>query len=446
MLESKDRIKLMTAAYVRVIQNSYATLEAKNKDEENIKEFNKEQENTGDFSKKNIINLLDKLKQCDNLHEATEFFSKKNSLRNILFTHVQAEQIEPLQRYIEIQLQGLLEGVCPKEYSCHQEKWEKNCNDIKHWAGLKVLTDFIQDKLNQKNCVEKIQRKIILPAESLDLLTEESQKKCVSSAVFMRHFGTIEQKKILDDWLGCKITEQRKMMMQFLSNPETKPFLQFVEKMVDFVGNPEQKKQQSRLAEQKRTVGIRQASLAESLNEYLLAFDKQIFSYFINYLKCNETAFLCLVEKLKVKFNLNEEVKLNKFIKNAELKPIAIQLGLIQAEKPTEQTKIVLFKYKTTIMPSKNDAIKFLFALGFSVKLHDMAKGYADSSVFTPTVIKESLTKIFEKVKFKKDKMDKDGFKQTHFIESVQNSIDLVDKYFTNSNQNASQLSKKQFS
>lgn len=431
-LDSKDRTKLMVESYVRLIQNNYATLEAKNIDEKNIKEFNQEQENTTALAKKNITDLLGKLKQCDSMSEMIDYFSKKNSFRNILITYIQTEQAEQLQSYIEIQLQSFLEGACPKEYSGYQEKWQKNYHDLKHWAGLRALADFIQEKLNKKSGIEKMQKKIMLPAEPLELLTEENQKKCFSCAVFIRHFGTIEQQQVLDDWLDDKMTEQRKMMMQFLSTPETKPFLNFVEKIVDLTGTSVQKKQQSRLVEQKRTVGIRQASLAETFNEYLLAFDKQIFSYFTEVLKCDEAAFLRLVENFKSKVNLDD----------IELKAIVIQLGLLQTEKPTDQTKTLLFKYKTTIAPSKNDAIKFLFALKFSAKLHEMAKTCADSNLFTPTAIKESLTQLFEQAKFKKDKTDKDGSKKTQFTECVQKSIDLIDKYFINFNQNSSQTEK----
>lgn len=411
---SNDRLKSIEA-YARLIQNRYVNAEEKLKDEEEIKHFNFEQENMVECAKKFTTELMNKFALCENMTEMGKMFSTNNSFRMLLLKCINPEHFGQLQRYLVTQLKGLFEGTCPKEYEHAQARWHKNLYDISHWNALSEFMSFIKDKFKGKTfpneegflklahksmdtatkCFEDLKTLFVLsnghPESLEDIQTLKKdivakQNQCVRSAIFIRYFGSVEQKKLLEKWLDQIAAEQRIIMMKGISNPTIEEALNFVEKLIGLTGNEEQRAENDRINMEwfmyhgvdgtlpnlntDEVVGVRQATLDEAFHDYVPEFDKQLFAYFIEKFKCDEAGFLKLVDSCKNKFGLENEVDIEKLIQATDLKTMAAELKALQIEIPQERKHVLFFKYKSTIEPDKRDVIKFLFSIGMSAKLH----------------------------------------------------------------------------
>lgn len=480
-LDSNDRLKSIVA-YTRLIKNNYATLEEREQDESEVKSFNHDQENMVECAKKITADMLSKFKSCENMSEISLIFSKNNSIRTLLLQHIDAQHFGQLQHYVVMQLKGLFDGTCPKEYANLQLFWEGILYDTSHWEALGELLNFIKAKYKNKRmpneegfltlaqnsmeianiCFEDLQNLFVLSKshpESLHDIQQlkreiaEKQNNCLRAAIFIRFFGSMEQQKLLEKWLDSIAAEQRKIMMKGISNQTVENALSFVEKLIAFAGNEEQKIENNRLntewfmyhgvdglpqANSDEVIGLRKAALEEAFHDYLPEFDKQLFNYFMDKFKCGEKGFFAFVSECKSKYDLDNLLDVDKLIKTTDLKEITTKLKSLQIDMPQEQKQVLFFKYKSSVEPNKRDAIKFLFALGMSTKLHctiEMWKRQLNENPkvavnrFVPALIHQPLTEMFLHINKKHD------LGKNQFIEGVQQCINLEKKYFVNWNQ-----------
>ena len=480
-LASDDRLKSIVA-YTRLIKNNYASIEERENDEREVKAFNHDQENMAECAKKITTDILSKFKQCENMSEISSIFSKNNTIRTILLQNIDPQHFGLLQHHLVIQLKGLFDGICPKEYSLFPLYWESILYDISHWEALSGLLDFIKTKYKHKKmpneegfldlakssmeiangCFEELQNLFVLSNSDSESIgdfqrlryeIEQKQNNCLRAAIFIRFFGSIEQQQQLEKWLDSIAAEQRKIMMKGISNKTVEHALGFVEKLIGLSGNEEQKIENNRLntewfmyhgvdalpqANSDVAVALRKAALEEAFHDYLPDFEKQLFSYFIDKFKCEEKGFFSLVKEYKSKYGLDNLLDVDKLIKTSDSKEIAAKLKALQLEMPQEQKQVLFFKYKSTVEPSKRDAIKFLFALGMSTKLNCTIELWkrqlnenpkATITRFVPALIRQPLTEMLVQLNKKYD------LGKNQFVEGVQQCINLEKKYFVNWNQ-----------
>lgn len=481
ILSSNDRLKSIIA-YTRLIKNNYLNIEENERDKLEIQAFNNDQDNIVLYAKKITAEILSNFKKCENMSEIFSIFSKKNTMRTILLNHIDAQQFGQLQHYVVMQLKGLFEGTCPKEYSSLQLFWESILYDVPHWEALGELLDFIKTKYKNKKmpneegflslakssmemasvCFEDLQKLFVLSKsnpESLDDIQrlrfeiDQKQNNCLRAAMFIRFFGSVEQQKKLEQWLDNIAAQQRKIMMKGISNKTVEQALGFAEKLIRFSGNEEQKTENNRLntewsmyngadgqlqANSHEAIGLRKATLEEAFHDYLPEFDRQLFNYFIEKFKCEEKGFFSLISECRTKYGLDNLLDIDKLIKTSDLKEIVSKLKVLQLETPQEQKQVLFFKYKSILEPNKRDAIKFLCALGISTKLHctvDTWKRQLKENPkiavnrFVPALIQQPLTEMFVQLNKKYD------LGKSQFVESVQRCINLEEKYFVNWNQ-----------
>ncbi len=474
ILGSQDRLKSIIA-YTRLIQNDYLDIIDRKNDEETVNSFNHEQENIVICTKKVTTDMINKFKQCNNMTEIGKLFSKENSFRTILLTHIDPEHFGQLQHFLVLQLKGLFEGTCPKEYSELEKKWQANLFDIDHWKALSDMMDFVKAKFKNKKipneegflklasssmdianmCFEDLNS--IFTLQDLKNLKEErvvKENSCIRAAIFIRYFGDNEQKIALEKWLDGIAAVQRKIMMKGISNATIEEALTFVEKLIRFTGNEEQKIENDRLNKEwyvyhsfegflpqaniDEVVRVRKATLEEAFHDYVPEFDKLLFTYFLEKFKCDEKGLFHFVKECKIKFGSEYMIEVAQLIKDTDPKPIMAKLKELQLVTPQEQKQVLFFKYKAAVEPDKRDAIKFLFALGFSAKLHSLVHIFkkqlkdnpkAAVNRFSTALIRQPLTEMLNKLKNKYD------FGKNQFIEGVQKSIDLEKMYFIDWNQ-----------
>lgn len=480
-LGSHDRLKSIVA-YARLIQNNYASPEEREKDELEIKAFNHEQENMAECAKKITADILSKFKQCENMSDISSIFSKNNTIRALLLQHIDAQHFGQLQHYLVAQLKGLFEGSCPKEYGSLQLYWENILYDVSHWEGLSALLDFIKAKYKNKKmpneegfltlarnsmeiasvCFEDLQKLFALSnshPESLGDIQrlryeiEQKQNNCLRAAMFIRFYGSIEQQKQLDRWLDSIAAEQRKIMMKGISNKTVELALNFVEKLISFSGNEEQKIENNRLntewfmydnsrdgiqVNSEEVVSLRKATLEEAFHDFLPDFDKHLFEYFIEKFKYNEEQFCLFIKECKNKYVLNDLTDVDKILKTHELKEILEKLKSFCPDIKQEKKQVLFFKYPSYSEPVKQDVAKFLFAICLSQKLHTIAETWKMQAIkntkiavnsFDTTMIENPLREML--MQFSK----KQHLNKSQFVEGVEQAINLQKKYFINWNQ-----------
>lgn len=481
-LGSHDRL-MSILAYTRLIKNEYIDDIDRTNDVETVKLFNHEQENISIYTKKVTAAMISKFKHCHNMSEMGKFFSKDNTFRSILLTHIDSEHFGQLQHFLVLQLKGLFDGNCPKEYLSVREKWEANILDLTHWQALSQMMGFVKAKYKTKKipnedgflnlaknsidiavkCFEELRSIFVLSCTQPECLQDIQnlkkeitlkQNSCIRAAIFIRFFGSDAQQNTLETWIDSIAAEQRKIMMKGILNETIEKTLNFVEKLIRFSGNEEQKIENDRLntewyiyhclegclpqANTDEVVGLRKATLEEAFHDYVPEFDKQLFRYFIDKFKCDEKGIFDYVKSCKIKFGSEYMIEVEQFIKTGDLKSIIAKLKTLQVVVPQEEKQVLLFKYKSAVEPVKRDAIKFLFALGLSAKLHAVTHLFTKQlkenpktavNQFRPILIRQPLTDMLNKVKGKYD------LGKHQFMEGVEKSIDLERKYFIDWNQ-----------